>query len=218
MGSTAKEQNTGPAREALYGELRADILTRRIRDGAKLSEAYICKRYQVSRTPAREALLQLESEGLVQMIPNRGAFVSALSDRDISDIFEMRRLLEAQATDWAIRRMSSDDIEILYETLDLMELYTLRGDAAMIAEFEERFHSIIYEGSGDRLLRNTLLTYQAYLRHTLPVSERSLNQLEDILKEHRAIYQAIEARDVTAGRKAAEEHVRRSKARLMSDY
>ena len=118
MASVIKEKEGGPLWTPLYKELRAEILSRNLRDGSKLSESYVCKKYGVSRTPVREALFQLEAEGLIKIIPNRGAFVTGLTDRDISDIFDMRCLLEAQAAEWAVMRMSAEEIDKLSEALD----------------------------------------------------------------------------------------------------
>lgn len=217
MTSISKEKNSGPLWTALYKELRTDILSQKLKDGAKLSEAYVCRKYNVSRTPVREALFQLEAEGLVEIIPNRGAFVKGLSERDISDVFDMRCLLETQAAEWAIIRMSSEEIDKLHETLDFMELYTLRGDAQRLSEFNTQFHNIIYEGCGDRFLQNALLTYRTYLRNVLPNAIHSVEELGDILKEHKAIYLAFETRNTKIGRRMMEDHMHRSKARCM-DY
>lgn len=215
MAAAAKEKNSGPLRGRLYEELRTDILTHRLRDGTRLSEAFICRKYDVSRTPAREALFQLGAEGLVMFIPNRGAFVTGLSDRDISDIFDMRCLFEMQAAEWAIRRMVSEDTDRLYETLNMMELYTLRGDSERILGFDEQFHDIIYEGSGDRMIRNSLLTYRAYIKGSLPPNAYPQDQLGTIFDEHKAIYAAFEAKDPEAGRRAVEVHLKNAKSRCM---
>ncbi len=218
MTGVIKGKTSGPLWTSLYEELRADILSRSIKDGAKLSESFVCKKYGVSRTPVREAFSQLEAEGLIKIIPNRGAFVTGLSDRDISDIFEMRCLLEAQAAEWAVMRMSADEIDKLSETLDFMELYTLRGDVERIMEFNREFHNIIYDGCRDRMIQNTLSTYQTYLKNALSPVIYSVGQLKDIFNEHKAIYLAFEAKDASTGRKMMEEHVRNSKARRMIDY
>ncbi len=218
MANVIKEKNSGPLWASLYKELRADILSRNLRDGAKLSESYVCKKYGVSRTPVREALFQLEAEGLIKIIPNRGAFVAGLTDRDISDIYDMRCLYEAQAAEWAVMRMSDEEIDKLSETLDFMELYTLRGDAERILEFNREFHNIIYDGCRDRMIQNSLRTYHTYLKNALPPVSYSIEQLKDIFKEHKAIYLAFEAKNAVTARRMMEEHVRHSKARRMIDY
>ena len=99
------EKNSMPLSFGLYQEIQKDILSGELESGSKLTEAAVCKRYGVSRTPVREAFRQLEADGLIENIPNRGAFVSGLTKRDISDLFDLRILFEVQAVEWAIKRM-----------------------------------------------------------------------------------------------------------------
>ena len=93
------EKNGQPLSAGLYQEIQKDILSGEIESGSKLTEAAVCKRYGVSRTPVREAFRQLEADGLIENIPNRGAFVTGLTKRDISDLFDLRTLFEMQAVE-----------------------------------------------------------------------------------------------------------------------
>ena len=115
-----------PLSAGLYSELQTGILSGVIPDGSKLTEQAVCKKYNVSRTPVREAFRQLEADGLIENIPNRGAFVTGLTKRDISDLFDLRGLFEVQAVEWAIRRMTSEDIDQLAETVDCCSYYVAR--------------------------------------------------------------------------------------------
>ena len=92
MDSIKVDKSARPLSADMYSELRADILSGEIPDNSKLTEHAICKKYNVSRTPVREAFRQLEADGLIENIPNRGAFVTGLSRRDISDLFDLRSL------------------------------------------------------------------------------------------------------------------------------
>ena len=109
----------------LFFKLRADILAERLRPGEKLTEQRLCDMYKVSRTPVREALKQLAAEGLLETIPNRGAFVSGLSRGDMDDIFTLREIYELQAVRWAIARITEEGLAELDEILDFMEFYTV---------------------------------------------------------------------------------------------
>ena len=113
MDMISGEKSNQPLSAGLYAELQKDILSGNLPDGSKLTEQTICKRYNVSRTPVREAFRQLEADGLIENIPNRGAFVTGLTRRDISDLFDLRILFEVQAVEWAIKRMSSEEIDRL---------------------------------------------------------------------------------------------------------
>ena len=218
MDAMNGEKSAQPLSSNLYQELQADILSGEIPDNSKLTEHAVCKKYNVSRTPVREAFRQLEADGLIESIPNRGAFITGLSRRDISDLFDLRTLFEIQAVEWAIKRMSAEDVDALRETLEFMEFYTLRNDIEKVLMFNSRFHGIIYAGTMDRMIQKSLSTYQTYLKHSAPSKTYSADQLKIILEEHRAIFAAVEGRNSAAGRKAMQEHMEQSKLRRISNY
>ena len=213
-----KDKSAQPISSNLYADLQADILSGEYPNNYKLTEHAVCKKYNVSRTPVREAFRQLEADGLIENIPNRGAFVTALSKRDISDLFDLRSLFEIQAIEWAIKRMSSDDIDNLRETLEFMEFYTLKNDIDKVLMFNTQFHSILYSGTKDRMIQKTLSTYQTYLKHSAPAKTYSGDALKTILEEHKAIFEAVESKNTAAGRKAMEHHMDQTKLRRISNY
>lgn len=212
------DKSVQPLSAGLYTELQTGILSGAIPDGSKLTEQAVCKQYNVSRTPVREAFRQLEADGLIENIPNRGAFVTGLSRRDISDLFDLRSLFEVQAVEWAIKRMTSEDIDELSETVEFMEFYTLRDDVEKILTFNSQFHNIIYAGTKDRMICKTLAIYQTYLKYSAPAKSYSGDYLKTILEEHKAIYEAFESKNPAAGRKAMEYHMENSKLRRIANY
>ena len=209
-----KGEKTGqPLASGLYTDLQRDILSGTIPDGSKLTEQTICKRYGVSRTPVREAFRQLEADGLIEIIPNRGAFATGLSRRDISDLFDLRLHFEVQAVEWAIKRMSSEEIDSLSESLEFMEFYTLKEDVEKVLTFNTQFHNIIYAGTKNRMIQKTLSIYHTYLKYSAPHKTYTGESLNAVLEEHKAIFDAFETRNVAAGRKAMEYHMGQSKLR-----
>ena len=212
------EKNNQPLSAGLYVDLQHDILSGKIPSGSKLTEQAVCTQYNVSRTPVREAFRQLEADGLIDNIPNRGAFAVGLTRRDISDLFDLRGLFEVQAVEWAIKRMTSEDIAQLSETIDFMEFYTLKDDVDKVLSFNSQFHSIIYAGTKDRMIQRTLYIYQTYLKHSAPAKTYSGDYLKTILDEHISIFEAFEAKNPAAGRKAMEYHMEQSKLRRISNY
>ena len=218
MDINSAEKNNQPLSAGLYQEIQKDILSGELESGSKLTEAAVCKRYGVSRTPVREAFRQLEADGLIENIPNRGAFVTGLTRRDISDLFDLRSLFEIQAVEWAIKRMDDEDIDVLRETVEFMEFYTLKDDVEKVLSFNSRFHNTIYAGTKDRMIQRTLYTYQTYLKHSAPAKTFSGDYLRTILEEHKAIFAAFETRNVAAGRKAMEYHMEQSKLRRIANY
>jgi DNA-binding GntR family transcriptional regulator len=218
METINNEKSIQPLSAGLYSDLQRDILSGEIPSGSKITEHAVCERYHVSRTPVREAFRQLESDGLIENIPNRGAFFTGLTKRDISDLFDLRSLFEAQAVEWAIKRMTSEEIDLLGETLDFMEFYTMRDDIEKVLSFNSQFHSIIYAGTKDRILEKTLSVYQTYLKHSAPHKTYTEEDLRTILEEHRAIFEAVESKNAAAGRKAMEYHMEQSKLRRITRY
>ncbi|MBQ6582810.1 MAG: GntR family transcriptional regulator [Mogibacterium sp.] len=216
--NVSTEDNNQPLSSTLFTEIQKDILSGKLQSGTKLTEQSICKQYNVSRTPVREAFRQLESDGLIENIPNRGAFVIGLSKRDISDLFDLRCIFEMKAVEWAIMRMDDEEIDKLRENIEFMEFYTLKGDVDKVMTFNSHFHNIIYKGTKNRMLYQTLSAYQIYLKHSAPSRTFSDDYLNTILTEHKAIFDAFETRNPAAGRKAMQYHMEQSKLRRMSKY
>ena len=212
------DKSAQPLSAGLYTELQTDILSGAIPNGSKLTEQAICRKYNVSRTPVREAFRQLEADGLIENIPNRGAYVTGLTRRDISDLFDLRALFEVQAVEWAIRRMTGEDIDRLAETVEFMEFYTLKDDVEKVLTFNLQFHNIIYAGTGNRMIQKTLAIYQTYLKHSAPAKTYTGDYLKTILDEHKAIFAAFESKNPAAGRKAMEYHMEQSKLRRIANY
>ena len=209
-------ENNKPLSNSLFVKVQKDILSGKIPANSKLTEQAICKKYNVSRTPVREAFRQLESDGLIENIPNRGAYVIGLSSRDISDLFDLRRTFEVQAVEWAIERMNDDEVNTLRENIEFMEFYTLKNDVDKVLYFNSAFHNIIYKGTKNRMLYLTLSTYQTYLKHSAPAKTFSDDYLRTILQEHKNIFEAFEAKNVAAGKTAMDYHMKQSKLRRMS--
>ena len=207
------ELNNAPLSNSLLGKLQKDILTGKLKPGDKLTEQELCKAYGVSRTPVREALRQLEADGLVENILNRGAFVVGMSEQDYEDMFELRKAYEVQAVKWAIERITEEEMDRLEETFEFMEFYTLRNDIDKMLTINSGFHQVIYEASHNRMLKKLLSSYQNYLKYTGIESAYDDDYLTTVLEEHRAIFKAFKDKDVKAGTLAMEMHIDRARER-----
>ena len=207
------ELNNAPLSNSLLGKLQKDILTGKLKPGDKLTEQELCKAYGVSRTPVREALRQLEADGLVENILNRGAFVVGMSEQDYEDMFELRKAYEVQAVKWAIERITEEEMDRLEETFEFMEFYTLRNDIDKMLTINSGFHQVIYEASHNRMLKKLLSSYQNYLKYKGIESAYDDDYLTTVLEEHRAIFKAFKDKDVKAGTLAMEMHIDRARER-----
>ncbi len=210
---TGVKTTAAPLSTDLFNRIKEDILSGKLKKDHKLIEQSICDEYKVSRTPVREALLQLEMEGLVEMIPNRGAYVLGLSARDMDDMFILRKIYEVQAVRWAIQRITDEEMAQLEETFDFMEFYTMKNDVEKMLNINVNFHQTIYQASHNRMLSHLLSSYQAYIRHGRRTFDAKEEYLQTVLKEHRDIFLAFVNKDVEAGVRAMELHMDQSKAR-----
>ena len=207
------EADKAPVSTGLLARLRADILTGKMKPGQKIIEQRLCEKYEVSRTPLREALRRLEADGLVEYILNRGYFVIGMSDQDFEDMFEMRKAYEIQAVKWAIERITEEEMERLEETFEFMEFYTMRKDTEKMLVINAGFHQIIYEASKNRVIQKLLPSYQEYLKYKNPKVLYEKNYLSTLLEEHRAIFKAFKDENPREGALAMEIHINRAKER-----
>ncbi len=201
----------------LFSNLRKDILQGKLHQGEKLTEQQICDEYNVSRTPVREAFRQLELEGFIETIPNRGAFVVGFSQLDIQDMYELRKSYEVLAVKWAIERITKEEYEKLEESFEFMEFYTQKKDVEKMLNINMNFHELIYKASHNRMLYHILSSYQLYIKQSKsPNRDVSSSYLDEILLEHRAIFEAFKNKDTDAGIAAVSSHLDNAKLRAKS--
>ncbi|MDD6045087.1 MAG: GntR family transcriptional regulator [Clostridia bacterium] len=199
----------------VYDHIRNGILDGSYKDGDYLVETRLAEKLQVSRTPIREALKQLELEGLVLSMPNRGVVVQAISENDIDDIYIIRQMLEGLAAYWAAQRRTQEQLDALAEKVDLMDFYTGRGGAAQLSRLDNEFHELIYRACASRMLSHILASLHQNTRRARTSSLTIPSRPNDSLKEHRAVFAAIEAGDPEAAKDAMEKHVKNAHSATM---
>lgn len=198
--------------------IRERILKGEYKIGEKIKENQIASELRVSRTPIREAFKQLENEGLIDYIPNRGCFAKGFTRRDIEDLYAVRKALEILAVEWAVNRINQAEIDKLQEQSDLMEFYTARKDGKKVLEINSDFHSVIYNATGSRFMAQVLRSYKEYIDQTRKVIFDGGEYLEEIFQEHKAVLEAIKNRDVEGAKAAMAKHLDGSKRRAEFIY
>ena len=141
-----------PLRDVVFNTLRQAILKGELAPGERLMEIQLAERLGVSRTPIREAIRKLELEGLVLMIPRKGAEVAKISEQNLRDVLEVRRSLEELAIDLACQRMEPEELSELKKTQEEFAAAISEGDAMRIAQTDERYHDIIYNSTKNQKL------------------------------------------------------------------
>jgi DNA-binding GntR family transcriptional regulator len=131
----------------------------------------------------------------------------------MDDILVLRKIYEVQATKWAIERITDEEMEELEENYEFMEFYTMKRDAEKMVTINASFHQLIYRASKSRMLMQMLSSYQLYAKYASRYVDGNTEYLDDLLAEHRAIYEAFLAGDAEAGGRAMAEHMDRSMAR-----
>lgn len=205
-----KKMQTANLTSGVYQQIRKGILNGTWTPGQSLTELMLSQLLLVSRTPVREALHQLELEGLIELRPNRGAVVIGINTSDIEDIYEIRTLLEERVAQRAADRAEAQDIESLREIVDLTEFYVERGSYDKITAMDDRYHQYLYSLSGSRMFQKTLADLHTYVE---PVRERSIREpgrATAMLAEHRAIVEAIAAHNAEEAGRLMTLHITRA--------
>ncbi len=218
MSGSQNFANVSSLTDEIVDIIRDRILKGEYRIGEKIKENQIATEFKVSRTPIREAFKQLENEGLIDYVPNRGCFAKGFTRQDIEDIYAVRKALELMAVEWAVSRISSEQIAALQEQSELMEFYTARKDSDKVLELNSAYHNIIYDAAGSRFMAQILRSYKEYIEQTRKVILYEQTYLEEILQEHKKVLDAIIARDVEGAKKAMGEHLEMSQRRAKLQY
>lgn len=201
----------------VFRTIRENILSGKYTTDEELKEKSIGEELGVSRTPVREALRQLELEGLVTIIPNKGAYVVGISRKDIRDIYEIRSRLEGLCARWAAVNITEEQLEELEENIYLSDFHSAKGNSQQVVELDNKFHEILYNASDSRELRHVLLDFHHYVQRvrkiTLAVPARAVNSND----EHRKIVEALKRHDADEAECLANEHMMNT-IRNMDNY
>lgn len=202
-----KLQNYKPLREVVFEYLRTAILSGEFKPGERLMELQLGEMLGVSRTPIREAIRKLELEGLVTMIPRKGAYVADMSIKDVLDVLEVRKVLEGLASSLAALRRSEEDMEVLEKTLDEFEAYVANGNREGMMEMDKIFHEAIFSATQNHKLIQITQGLQEQVQRFRVVFFTESDDFKQLLSEHREILEAIRNQKGEAAREKAEKHI-----------
>ncbi len=204
-------------RGRVFHKIREDILSGKYKENEELKEVAIGEELGVSRTPVREAFRQLELEGLIQIIPNKGAYVTGITVKDVEDIYMIRSKLEGLCARWATEHISEEQMEELEENIYLSEFHASKGHSEQIAELDNRFHEILYEACNSKMLEHQLRDFHEYVlrvrRKTLSQDKRSTASTH----EHRMLMEAIKAKNADEAERLANIHIVNAYANMVKN-
>lgn len=206
-GLTIEENAYLPLRDVVFQTLRQAILKGELQPGERLMEIKLAETLGVSRTPIREAIRKLELEGLVVMIPRKGAAVANITEKDTKDVLEVRRTLEMFAVEVACDRITPEQISRLKDAAKAFEASKGSADLIRIAETDMSFHEIIYEATqNDRLIQMLNNLRENMYRYRIEYLKDS-NYYDSLVSEHKEILEAIETGDKEKARNCMRHHI-----------
>ena len=200
--------------EKVFHKLQEDILSGKYAVDEELKEKTIGDELGVSRTPVREALRQLELQGLVTITPNKGAHVTGFSKEDLNDIYEIRSVMEGLCAKWAAKKATPEQIEELEENVFLSDFHFSKENWDQMVELDNRFHELVYEACGSKELTHVLRDYHHYLQRIRKITLEQKTRARASMDEHRRIAEALKARDAKTAEKYAREHIRNTMANM----
>lgn len=205
-----------PLRDVVFNTLRQAILTGELKPGERLMEIHLANKLGVSRTPIREAIRKLELEGLVTMIPRRGAEVAQITEKSMNDVLEVRRALDALCVELACERITEEDLGRLKQACDAFEAAVRTKDVKKVAKADVELHDIIVQATGNQRLIQLInnLSEQMYRYRFEYIKD--IGQHQRLIDEHRMIYESIVKKDREAASHAAHVHIDNQKKAIIA--
>ncbi len=192
--------------DQVFEHIEKDILSGKYTKGEIITESKLSAELGVSRTPIREALRRLSQEHLIEE-SGKGSVVIGISEKDLDDIFLIRKQLEAMAAKMAAKHHTDEQLSELKEILELQEFYVSKADAEHIKHMDNKFHSMLYKLSGSNVFYDTLEPLHKKIQKYRSVSLQSSSRAKASVLEHRKIYEAIAARDEELAFETTTQHI-----------
>lgn len=203
--------------EQAYQELLEAIRNGRLQPGARIVENELAQQLGISRTPVREAIRRLESEGLICSTPHKGMTVAQLDYQAVIELYQMREVLEGVAASLAAKHAAEPEI---YNLREILAAETRSQDPQSHARHNQRFHNALYHAAHNRYLLKSLNSLRDAMSLLGATTYRLEHRSESACAEHQRILDAIEQGDSLAAEQAAREHIvsaQRARIRLMHE-
>ncbi|MGN0408402.1 MAG: GntR family transcriptional regulator [Bacteroides sp.] len=196
-----------PLRDVVFNTLRQAILKGELEPGERLMEIQLAQKLGVSRTPIREAIRKLELEGLVVMIPRKGAEVARITEKDMRDVLEVRGTLEELAVSLACKNMTDDIIQELKMANKLFESAIVSKDVVKIVDADVNFHDVIYRTTDNQRLMQIIsnLSEQMYRYRLEYIKDARSHSI--LISEHADIISRLQNKDEEGAKSVMNQHI-----------
>ena len=205
-----------PLREIVFETLRDAIINQVLEPGERLMEIQMADEMGVSRTPVREAIRKLELEGLVIMVPRKGAYVAGISVKDIHEVFEVRTSLEGLAASLAAQIITPEELDEMERNLFLEAGELAGNNLRSIVEIDTSFHDLLYKAAKNQKLFQMVNNLQEQLQRFRSASLARPGRSKTALDEHRKILEALALGDAKLAQKLAMEHIESAETAMMA--
>ena len=196
------------ARDYASRVLVENIVHTRLKPGQQLVEQDLCQAMKISRTPLREAMLELASRQLIEIRPKIGSYVARIDPEIVEQVRHLRSVLESELAAMACQKCTQDELDRLWENTVVWRMYIARKQEDKIFSLDKEFHRMMYELCGRMYWYRLVESAAPHFDRTTVLSFRC-RPMEHILEDHEALLQALEARDETMARTIATRHMER---------
>ena len=210
------ESQVASLAEQAYYQLRREILTCILLPGHVVSERELARRYEMSKTPIREALVQLYHEGLMRRLPGRGYLVTPVTVKDVQDLFDLRLILEMATAERAIQRLSPAQIAVLSELGNISYRLDDPESHILFLEANRKFHLTLAEAADNRRLTETLEGLMVEMDRLFHLGLRLRDSAEEMVEEHQEVTAALHAGDVERLQDSISRQITTSRERVMT--
>ena len=202
--SNIKEIKRDTLSYTVYQSIKDSIINGDIEPGTRLTESKLSKQLNVSATPVREAFRELSSEGLIKLIPYRGAVVQRFTHEELSEVYECREALEVKAVELAIYNIDDDSLNELYS---LLEKSKETSNHLEYVEVNSSIHNLILKNAKNQTLMNFMKQIQEVVMHNRTLSSYSEERKKEMYEEHKNIIDAIKNKDIENAKINMKKHI-----------
>lgn len=204
--------------ELAYESLHRSILSGRLKVGSLHNEMKLARELGISRTPVREALLELASQGLVEILPRKGIRIKLFSEQDVHEVFQVREIIEVGVVESVARRGRRGQFSDLRAILEQQQSEADKGDALEFLAADRRFHSTVCKLTGNGRLSAILENLRDLIHVMASEALMQEGRFQEVVAEHREILDCLETGDTDGVRNAVSRHLSRSKDAVLDQY
>ncbi|MCF8039308.1 MAG: GntR family transcriptional regulator [Desulfohalobiaceae bacterium] len=198
-------------KQIAYRAMHKALMAGELKQGEIYKEKELSKLLSTSRTPVREALLELAAKGMVTFLPRKGVLINQFDVQDLNEIFELRKALELAAVEKVARIIADNDLEKLQAVLDEQRTSAEENNVIRFLDLDRRFHTLLSAMTNNRRLVESLETIRDLLQVMSAKALAAEGRLEEVIREHETVLQAVAAKDPGLARKKMDLHLEESR-------